>query len=103
MAKAKRPAGLAEKRPAGAADMQKRARFLGKVELIRKLHDAGEEHRARLMHQNLQADADRLEGEIYRSTLPGHHGGITAWQRQAHRRRVAALRQQAAALLVRNR
>ena len=103
MAKAKRPAGLAEKRPAGVADLQKRAQFLGKVELIRKLQDAGEDHRARLMHRNLTADADRLEGELYRLSLPGHHGGITAWQRQAHRRRIAALRQQAAALLVRTR
>lgn len=91
------------KRPVGAADLQKRAQFLGKVELIRKLREAGEEQRARLMHQNLTADADRLEGELYRLSLPGHHGGITAWQRQAHRRRIAALRQQAAALLVRPR
>lgn len=85
---------------AGAAEQKRRERFLGKVELIRKLHAAGEEHRAHLMHRNLSADADRLEGEVYRSTLPGYNGGITAWQRMAHRRRIDALRRQAAALLV---
>lgn len=95
--KAKAKATIAKAR----ALMQLRKRHLERVELLHKLHQVGEAQRARSAHLNLQADADRMEGEIYASRLPGHHGGMTAPQRAAHARRITALRQAAARLLVR--
>jgi hypothetical protein len=96
-AKAKPQASVAK----AQALMRLRKRHLERLDLLHKLHQAGEAQRARSTHQNLQADADRMEGEVYASRLPGHHGGMTALQRAAHVRRIAALRQAAARLLVR--
>lgn len=83
------------------AAMRQRKRHLERLELLHKLHQAGEAQRARAMHQTLQSDADRMAGELYAARLPGHHGGITALQRARHGLRIAELRRQAARLLVR--
>ena len=99
--KAKAKAKLQTSVGKAQALMQLRKRHLERVELLHKLHQAGEAQRARATHLNLQADADRMEGEVYASRLPGHHGGMMAPQRAAHARRIAALRQAAARLLVR--
>jgi hypothetical protein len=99
--KAKAKAKLQTPIAKAQAHMMLRKRHLERVELLHKLHQASEAQRARAEHLNLQADADRMEGEIHAARVPGHHGGMTAAQRAAHRHRIAALRQAAARLLVR--
>ena len=74
-----------------------RRKHLDRVELVRKLHAAGETQRAALMHSNVHQDAQRMKGEL---RAAHQQGGHSAAQRQEHAKRLAALQKIAARALV---
>ena len=77
--------------------MNMRRKHLDRVELVRKLHAAGETQRAALMHGNAHQDAQRMQGELRAAE---QQGGYSAAQRREHKKRLAALQKVAAKALV---
>ena len=78
--------------------LRQRRVHMERVDLVRKLQNAGEAQRAVHMRNNLHNDAMRMDGELQAAN---RHGGMTMRQRQEHTRRIAELLQIAAGLAVR--
>ena len=77
--------------------MNVRRKHLGNVELVRKLHAVGETRRAGLLRDNAQQDAQRMQGELRAAE---QQGGVSAKQRQDHKKRLAELQEIAARAMV---
>ena len=73
--------------------MAKRRLFLDNAEFIRRLHAAGQERRANLLHKNRAADAERMMGELL------HKGALMSHSKRAElHQRIAELQQRATEL-----
>ena len=77
--------------------MNVRRKHLDNVELVRKLHAVGETRRAGLLRDNAHQDAQRMQGELRAAE---QQGGVSAKQRQDHKKRLAELQEIAARAMV---
>ena len=80
-----------------AALMNARRKQLDNVELVRKLNAVGETRRAGLLRDNAHQDAQRMQGELRSAE---QQGGVSAQQREDHKKRLAALQKIAARAMV---
>ena len=79
------------------AVMNERRKRLDNVELVRKLHAVGETRRADLLRDNAHQDALRMQGDLRAAE---QQGGVSARQREEHKKRLAQLQQIAAGAMV---
>ena len=77
--------------------MNMRRKHLDNVELVRRLHAVGETRRAGLLRDNAHNDAMRMDSELRAAE---QQGGVSAKQREAHKKRLAELREIAARAMV---
>ena len=70
--------------------LAKRRLFLDNAEFIRRLHNAGQERRANLLHRNRAADAERMMGDLLQK------GALMTQSKRAElHQRIAELQQRA--------
>ena len=79
------------------ATMHMRRKHLDNVELVRKLNAVGETRRAGLLRDNAQQDAQRMQGQLRAAE---QQGGVSAEQRETHKKRLAELMEIAASAMV---
>ena len=77
--------------------MTMRRKHLDNVELVRRLHAVGETRRAGLLRDNAEQDAQRMKSEMRAAE---QQGGVSARQREQHRKRLAELQEIAARAMV---
>ena len=77
--------------------MNVRRKHLDNVELVRKLNAVGETRRAGLLRDNAHQDAMRMKSELRAAE---QQGGVSARQREDHKKRLAELQEIAARAMV---